>query len=132
MENNMFYDHVSSWINSYYNADALIWLRRFIDNSTQPYEVKDRLHREVDRKMATLLNMPYFTKHDDMQLLMDEYDHPQIFTTRYAATNKIVELRRAGYDVRLLEGGAFYRIQLVQPAPINLVPLSAEGVRLSA
>lgn len=132
MENNMFYDHVSSWIDSYYNADALIWLRRFIDNSAQPYEVKDRLHREVDRKMASLTNMPYFSKYDDMQLLMDERCHPQIFTTRYAAMNRIVQLRRQGYDVRLLEGGVFYRIQLVQPAPINVVPLTAEGVRLSA
>lgn len=141
MEKNMFYHHVSSWIDSYYNADALEWLRRFINNSMQPVEMKERLHREVDRKMASLSNMPFFGKYDDMQLLMDEHCHPQIYTTRYAAMSKIVQLRVMGYDARLLEGNAFYRIQLVQSAPVNFLRLThekaddsahAHGLRMSA
>lgn len=121
MEKNMFYNHVSSWIESYYNAEALEWLRRFINNSDQAYEIKNRLEREVDRKIASLTNMPFFGKYDDMQLLMDERCHPQIFTTRYAAMSKVAQLRIMGYDARLLEGGVFFRIQLVQPAPINFI-----------
>lgn len=132
MEKNMFYQHVSSWIDSYYNADALQWLRRFINNSQQPEPVKERLHREVDRKMASLTNMPFFGKYDDMQVLMDKHCHPVIFTTRYAATNKVVQLRVMGYDVRLLEGNAFYRIQLVQPAPISSLSIETELLRMSA
>ncbi|MCB0699850.1 MAG: hypothetical protein KDC11_08370 [Chitinophagaceae bacterium] len=132
MKQNMFYKHVSSWIDSYYNADAFEWLRRFIDNSSQPGEVKDRLQREVNRKVASLTDMPFFGTHDGMQLLMDDHCHPQIFTTRYAAMNKMVQLRLKGYDARLLEGGSFFRIQLVQPAPINVLPLQVEGIRLSA
>ncbi len=132
MEQNFFYRHVSKWIRSYYNADALEWLHRFINNSNEPAEVKVRLHREVDRKIASLRNMPYFSLHDDMQLLMDKEGYPMIFTTRYAAMNKLAELTVMGYDVRLLEGNAFYRIQLIQPAPINHVPLTAEGLRISA
>lgn len=123
MEQTMFYKHVSSWINSYYNADALEWLHRFIRNSNQPLEMKKRLHREVDRKIASLNNMPFFCEYDDMQLLMDDSltdrEHPQIFTTRYMAMSKVIELRMMGYDARLLEGNSFYRIQLVQPAPVN-------------
>lgn len=132
MQNSMFYEHVSSWIGSYYNADALEWLRRFIDNSDQAEEVRGRLLRELDRKVASLRNMPFFGEYDDMQLLMDEHCHPQIFTTRYAAMNKVIQLRQQGYDVRLLEGGVFFRIQLVQPAPITVVPLTEEYARLSA
>ncbi|MCB9047228.1 MAG: hypothetical protein H6550_13930 [Chitinophagales bacterium] len=137
MEKNMFYRHVSSWIESYYNADALEWLRRFINNSTQPVEMKDRLQREVDRKVAALNNTPFFGKYDDMQLLMDEHCHPQIFTTRYAAMSKIVQLRATGYDARLLEGNAFYRIQLVQSAPITFLRLNEgrsqlTGLKMSA
>lgn len=127
MEKNMFYNHVSSWIDSYYNAEALEWLRRFINNSAQPQEMKDRLHREVDRKLASLTNMPFFGKYDDMQLLMDEHCHPQIFTTRYAAMSKVAQLRIMGYDARLLEGNAFYRIQLVQSAPVNFISPVNEG-----
>lgn len=123
----MFYNHVSSWIDSYYNAEALEWLRRFICNSSQPQEVIDRLQREVDRKMASLTNMPFFGACDGMQLLMDEHCHPQVFTTRYAAMSKVAQLRIMGYDARLLEGNAFYRIQLVQSAPVNFISPVNEG-----
>ena len=121
MINNMFYNHVSSWIASYYNADSLEWMRRFIANSNEEDEIKERLLREVDRKMASLLNMPFFTHHDGMQLLMNEHCHPKVFTTRYAAMCEVTQLRVMGYDVRLLEGGVFFRIQLVRAAPINFV-----------
>jgi len=134
MEKNMFYNHVSSWIDSYYNAEALEWLRRFINNSTQPQDIRDRLQQEVNRKIASLTNMPFFGKYDDMELLMDQslpkQDHPAIFTTRYAAMSKIAQLRQMGYDARLLEGNAFYRIQLVQPAPVNFLP-PADDVRIN-
>lgn len=123
MEKSMFYKHVSGWIDSYYNAEALEWLHRFVNNSTQPVDVKERLHMEIDRKIASLTNAPFFCKHDGMKLLMDQdlndQEHPQIFTTRYAAMSKVIELRLMGYDVRLLEGNTFYRIQLIQPAPIH-------------
>lgn len=126
----MFYKHVSSWINSYYNAEALEWLHRFINNSNQAAELKERLHREVDRKIASLTNMPFFCEYDGMQLLMDleltDREHPQIFTTRYVAMSKLIELRKLGYDARLVEGRAFYRIQLVQPAPINILQAKAD------
>lgn len=121
MEKTMFYNHVSSWIESYYNAEALEWLRRFVVNSGQRQEIKDRLEREIDRKIAALTDMPFFGAYDDMQVLMDEHCHPQVFTTRYAATGKVAQLRIMGFDARLLEGGAFFRIQLVQPAPINFI-----------
>jgi hypothetical protein len=121
MEKTMFYHHVSGWIESYYNAEALEWLRRFVNNSNQRQEIKDSLGREIDRKIAALTDMPFFSTYDDMQLLMDEQGHPQIFTTRYAAMSKVAQLRIMGFDARLLEGGVFFRIQLVQPAPINFI-----------
>lgn len=142
MEQNMFYRHVSSWIDSYYNADALEWLHRFVTNSPQQEEIKERLHLEIDRKIASLTNTPFFGKYDDMQLLMDGssngQEHPLVFTTRYAAMNKVIELRLMGYDVRLLEGNSFFRIQLIQQAPINFrhevdeLTSFAHGLRMSA
>lgn len=124
MEQTMFYKHVSSWIDSYYNAEALEWLHRFVNNSPQEGEIKERLHMEIDRKIASLTDAPFFCKYDGMEMLMDETlkenQHPKVFTTRYAALNKVIELRTKGYDARLVEGNAFYRIQLVQPAPIDI------------
>lgn len=121
MEKSMFYTHVSSWIESYYNAEALEWLRRFVNNSGQGQEVKDRLQREIDRKIAALTDMPFLGLYDGMQLLMDQHCHPHIFTTRYAANSKVTQLRIMGFDARLLEGGAFFRVQLVQPMPVNFI-----------
>ena len=120
----MFYNHVSSWIDSYYNADALDWLRRFVLGSQQPQEIKDSLLLLIEQKTAKIKEEPFFWKHDDMQLLMQgngKNPHPQTFTTRYAAMSKVATLRLMGYDVRLVEGSAFFRIQLVQPEPINCV-----------
>lgn len=118
MDKNLFYNHVSSWIDSYHNAAALDWLRRFINNSHQPQEVKDRLNREVDRKIASLTGAPYFSEYEGMNLLMDEHCRPQIFTTRYQAMSKVAQLRIMGYDARILEGNAFYRIQLATTLPV--------------
>lgn len=121
MEKNMFYNHVSSWIDSYYKPEALEWLRKFINNSHQPQEMKDRLNREVDRKIASLTAMPFFSNYEGMQLLMDEHCHPQVFTTRYQAMSKVSQLRIMGYDARLLEGNTFYRIQLATTLPTQFI-----------
>lgn len=124
MEKNMFYNHVSSWIDSYYNPAALDWLRRFINNSAQPQEVRDRLNREVDRKIASLTNQPCFSKYEGMQLLMDEHCHPQVFTTRFSAMSKVAQLRIMGYDARVIEGNAFFRIQLVTAQPVQFTEIT--------
>lgn len=126
MEHNMFYEQVSRWIDSYRDAGPLEWLRRFVDHSTQPTMIKERLYREIDRKVAALRNLPYFSVHDGVHYLMDKHGHPEIFTTHYSAVNKVMELRRNGYDVRIIKGNVFSRIQLIQPAPIDVYqPLDA-------
>ena len=113
MNTNQFQNHVSSWIDSYYNAEALEWLRRFINNSAQPQEVKDALNKQVDLKIASLTNSPVFDKYNGTTYLMDRHGHPDVFTTRYAALGKVAQLRLMGYDAQLVEGNAFFRIQLV-------------------
>ena len=77
MEQNMFYDHVSSWIDSYFNPEALQWMRRFVDNSAQPRDIKDSLHQKIDRKLATLRNVPVFEDRNGIKLLMDKQGHPR-------------------------------------------------------
>lgn len=120
-KNQIFYEQVLRWINSYRDADPLQWLRRFVENSTQPFEVKRALNREIDRKVAALNNAPWFSVwEDDVVYLMDKHGGPALYTTRYRAIEKLAQLRRYGYDVRLMKGDAFYRIQLIQPAPIDV------------
>ncbi|MEZ5018371.1 MAG: hypothetical protein R2800_15025 [Flavipsychrobacter sp.] len=120
MNNEMYYEQVKRWIDSYRDAGPLSWLRRFVDNSQQPEEVKQRLYREIDRKIACLNKTPWFAKwNDDIRYLMDQNGYPEVFTTRYSAVNKIIQLRKYGFDVRLIKGSAFFRIQLIQSAPID-------------
>ncbi len=120
MNSTMYYEQVKRWIDSYRDAGPLEWLRRFVDNGQQPEDVKRKLYREIDRKIACLNNMPFFAKwDDDVTYLMDEQGYPEVFTTRYRAVGRIIELRKYGFDVRILKGSAFFRIQLIQSAPID-------------
>src|SRR5262245_61419156 len=107
MESNKFYMHVSSWIKSYRSAEALHWLRKFINSSLQPNEVKEKLHSEIDWKVAGLQQKPYFGRKNDEHYLIDDQGHPKVFTTRYSAVAKLAELRMYGYSVELKPGNVF-------------------------
>lgn len=115
-----FLDTVSSWIESYTNADALIWLRAFINRSPQPEDIKKQLHLRIDRKLSQLTSKPFFGEVNGERLLMDDNCHPVIFTTRYKAMQKVTDLYMRGYEAAIVEG-TFYKIKLVQ-IPILEVP----------
>jgi len=119
MEPNKFYAHVSSWIKSYRNPEALHWLRKFINSSGQPHEIIDKLHEEIDWKVAGLKQRPAFTKKNGDHYLVDEEGHLKVFTTRFSAVCKVAELKMKGYEVELKPGNVFYRIILTEPAPID-------------
>lgn len=122
MEPNKFYEHVSNWVKSYRNADALEWLRNFIDNSLQPVEIQNKLHREIDMKVAGLRHLPCFAttaSGDNERVLLNEDGHAKVFTTRFSAICKVAELKMKGYSVELKPGDAFYRIKLTQTALID-------------
>lgn len=119
MESNKFYVHVSSWIKSYRNSEALFWLRKFINSSGQPREVKEKLHTEIDRKIAGLQHQPVFTQRNGLCFLADSEGHPKVFTTRFSAVCKVAELKLSGYDAELYPGSVFYRIRITEPAPIE-------------
>lgn len=121
METNKFYEHVSSWINSYTNPEALEWLRRFVNNSFQSRAVKEQLHKEIDWKIAGLRNRPVFTEVGDDTFLVDELGHPRVYTTRFSAICKLAELKVKGYEAELRPGDVFYRIVLQPSAPIDEV-----------
>lgn len=125
MDTNEFQKHVSSWIDSYYNAEALEWLHRFINNSRQPQEVKDALNKQVDLKVALLTNAPLFDQYKGKTYLMDKHGHPEVFTTRYAVLNKLAEVRKHGYDAELETTGTFFRIRLK-----GYLSTATEGVEL--
>lgn len=116
---NIFYTRVSSWIRSYRNPDALDWVRRFVDNSNEPVEIKEQLYREIDYKETRLLQMPGFTKVADGTFLSDEKGQPRVYATRFGAVCKLAELALKGYDVELKEFGTQYRIALNNPQPEN-------------
>src|ERR1700754_120022 len=104
MDQQKFYSHVSSWIKSYHNADALEWLRRFINSSQQPVEVKKKLHREIDLKIAVLKNKPCFAEVSGSTYLADHHGHPKVYTTRFSAICKVAELKMRGYEAELMPG----------------------------
>ncbi len=119
MEANKFYNHVSSWIKSYRNAEALQRLRAFINSSTQPVDIKEKLNGEIDRKIAGLKQRPMFAMNNGICYLADSEGHPQVFTTRFSAVCKLAELKMNGYDAELKPGSVFYRIQINEPAPME-------------
>jgi hypothetical protein len=119
MEQQKFYDHVSKWIKSYHNADALEWLRKFINSSQQPVHIKEKLHREIDIKIAALKNKPCFADINGDTWLVDYEGHPRVYTTRFSAIVKLAELKMRGYNAELAPGNVFYRIRLAEPAPID-------------
>ena len=119
MEQMNFYRHVSSWISSYRDPDALEWLRRFVNSSQQPIAVKQKLQDEIDRKADHLRNRPAWTLHNGEYYLADDHGHPRVYTTRFSAVCKVAELKLKGYSVELKPGSAFYRIIAHQPAPVG-------------
>jgi hypothetical protein len=119
MTQDYYYKHVSGWIKTYRDTEALGWLRRFINNSTQPHEIKDRLHKEIDLKMAGLEQKPHFTEMNGITLLADAHGHPEVFTTRFSALCKLTELQLKGYNVSLKPGKVFYRIKLNEQVAVN-------------
>ncbi len=127
MEPTKFYDHVSSWIKSYRNPDALEWLRNFIENSNQPATIRTRLQEEIDFKIAGLRMRPCFAHENGDCILLDEDGNPRVFTTRFSAICKVAELKMKGYSVELKPGSVFYRIKLSQPAPIHLDDYAIAG-----
>jgi len=124
METNKFYEHVSSWINSYTNPEALEWLRRFVNNSFQSQAVKEQLHREIDWKIAGLRNRPAFGEVNGDTFLVDEQGHPRVYTTRFSAICKLAELKMKGYEAELRPGDVFYRIALQHPRPDEAVAVA--------
>ena len=108
MEHSLFYEHVSSWIDSYHNAEALEWLKRFVNASTQPDSIKQELLVQIDRKIATLQGWPRFNADS---LLLDDAGHVEVFTHRYKALCKVVYLRLRGHDVHAVSSGVFYKVE---------------------
>lgn len=51
------------------------------------------------------------------EILQDEHGNDKVFTTRFSAFLKALELRYKGYDVQLLQGDYFYRIELISEQP---------------
>lgn len=119
MDTNKFYTHVSSWIKSYQNADALEWLRRFVNNSLQPERIKQQLHQEIDCQIAGIKSSPRFSMVNGDIYLIDDTGIPEIFTNKLNAVCKATELRMRGYAPELLQDGDYYRIRLIRSALIN-------------
>lgn len=109
MDAQTFYMHVSSWIKSYRNKESLNHMRRFIDNSQQPDDIKELLQKEIDLRLIRLNSWPVFAEEGERYLL-DENNQPKIFTTRFAAICKLAELNLKGYNAELKPGAVFYRI----------------------
>lgn len=112
IQEDKFYMYVSSWIKSYRNPDGLHWLRKFIDNSDQSVTVKMKLHQEIYDKLAGLKQTPNFQDKGGTMYLVDSEGQAKVFTTRFSAVCKTIELIRKGYDVEYVQGSVFYRIRL--------------------
>lgn len=118
---NTFYNRVSSWIRSYRNPDALDWLRKFVDNSAEPAEIKLQLHREINYKEARLRRQHSFKQDGKNTYLMNEQGEVAVYKSRFSAICKIAELALKGYEVELESNLLFtrHRIKLAEPHVLN-------------
>ncbi len=120
MKENVFYNRVSSWIRSYRNPDALEWLRRFVDNSTEPAEVKTQLYREIDYKEKRLRQQPSFTVTPSGTYLADDKGATKVYATRFSAVCKLAELTLKGYEVELEQTEQQFKIILNQTEKLTV------------
>lgn len=119
MVENNFFNHVSKWIASYNDTEALEWLRKFIDQSSQPEEVKVGLRIKLQKRIFSIKNSPKFTKvHEDIYL-MDEYGLPGVFDKKFTAVKKIIQLKQLGFSATIMQDYNYYRVRLINPALIN-------------
>lgn len=124
MDANIFYSHVSNWIKSYQNTEALEWLRRFVNNSYQSERIKQRLHKEIDWQIAGIASKPRFTVRNNDLYLVDREGMPAVYTDHIDALLKAAELREYGYEVALMQDGHYYRVRLTHTtAPIAPVTM---------
>lgn len=105
-----FQQTVGSWIRSYRNPEALDFLRRFVDNSTAPDEVKESLRSQIDAKEQRLRQAPQFVTLNGTTYLADEQWKPREYLTRFGAVCKMAELALKGYEVDLQQTGTIYII----------------------
>jgi hypothetical protein len=119
MKKNNFFNHVSKWIASYDNIEALEWLRKFIDQSSQPENIKINLRIKLQKRIHSIIQSPKFTKINGDVYLMDEYGLPGIFDKKYTAVKKIVELKQLGFTATIMQDSNYYRIRLTHSAPVN-------------
>ena len=115
LRNSIFQERVSSWIRSYRNPEAMDWLRKFVDNSTEPDEVKQQLYREISYKEARLRAKPAFVQDGNDVFLMNQSGKAYEYGTRFSAVCKLAELALKGYEVELVQSGAIYKIKLLGP-----------------
>lgn len=118
MEPQTFYIHVSNWIKSYRNVDGLTWLSKFIENSSQPLDIKNKLHKQIEYKKSGINGIPEFGIRNGANVLLDEDGFQKVYTTRFSAMCRLTQLKSMGYNVELLRGDYFFRIKLLEEQPI--------------
>lgn len=119
MMKNIFFNHVSKWIASYNDTEALEWLRKFIDQSNQSEEIKIGLRIKLQKKIFTLNNSPKFTRVNEDVYLMDEHGLPGVFDKKFTAVKKIIQLKQMGFSATIMQDYNYYRIRLINPALMN-------------
>ena len=124
MMEKIFVMHVSKWINAYDNVNTLEWLEKFINSSNQREEIKSMLRSMLQQRVNAIAAIPRFTKVNDDIYLMDEYGLPGIFNKKYTAIKKVVQLKQLGFTATVMDDYNYYRIRLINSAPINPIPAS--------
>lgn len=119
MDQHTFYSHVSKWIRSFENPEALARLTKFITGSPQPDEIKMKLLGEAEARIKALNCPPMFVDILGEQYLKNHAGHPKVFTTRFSAVTEMATLKLKGLDVDLVTTGTFYRIKLNTAKPVQ-------------
>ncbi len=100
---NIFYNRVSGWVKAYRNTDALDWVRKFVNNSEQSQDIKDKLHKEIDYKEQKLRAKAGFVTHENEQYLATDKGELAKWHTRFGVVCKCAELALKGYDVEVVQ-----------------------------
>lgn len=113
-----FINKVIGWIKGYNHPGCINQLdeqiRKFVDNSDKPEDVKKYLNAFIDMQLATIKGIPWFAtdEKDGCKYLADNNAHIKVYTWKLGAGPEFLKWYLLGYPVELVKVGVFYRIKL--------------------
>ena len=127
-KHNEFISTVRHWIAQYKTPMHAQYLnghiRRFVDTSMIPAEVKTYLNLLISIRVASIMGCPYFIQHNGNMLLAAEDGTPMKSRSKLLLIPTVRRIKSENVNVEIINDGKYYYIKEAQPQPeANDVPL---------